>query len=205
MKQELSVMECLSVIRKRWTVVIALPLIAAIITTVYYTFMVPAAPYEAKSTVQIGKKIGDQNGQDLYYLGLANQQLARTCIAISNTHAIMDKVSAALPNKLNIDDLVGEVTVTSQTGTELVNISVRDPDAQRAALIANEMVKALATRLTELESADVLQVIDQATVPKARVFIDKRKRVVLSGLVGLLASLLLAFSLEFVRDAKARK
>lgn len=204
MKQDFSVIEYLRVIRKRWPLVIALPLIAAILTTVYYTFMVPAAPYEAFATVQIGKKIGDQNGRELYYLGQANQQLVTTFVNIAKTNAVMEKVSAALPDKPNPDDLMNQVSASAIKGTELVSISVQDQDAQRAALIANETVKAFETRLTEIESADILQVVDQATVPKARLSIDKKNRVVLAGLLGLMSSVLLAFLLEFASNARTR-
>lgn len=202
MKQDFSLIEYWRVIRRRWPLVIALPLLAMGLSTAYYTFLSPPMPYEAKATVQIGKKIGDQNGQNLYYLGQANQQLVLTYTNIAKSRSVMEKVSASLPDRPNPDELLGKISVNSIKGTELIQIFIRDQDPKRAALLANQTVIAFTQRLAEIENTDVLQVVDNAVEPKDPLFVDKKNNIVLTGLLGLLASTLLAFLLEFAGKTK---
>lgn len=205
MKQEFSLMEYWRVIRRRWPLVIAFPILVIIFSTAYYALLLPPMPYEAKATVQIGKKIGDQNGQNLYYLGQANQQLTLTYMDIAKSRSVIEKVSAALPDQPNPDELLGKLSVSSIKGTELLQISIRDQDPKRAAQLANLTVIAFTQRLVEIENTDVLQVVDNAVEPKDRLFVDKKNKVVLAGLLSLLASTLLAFLLEFARKTKKAK
>lgn len=205
MKQEFSLMEYWRVIRRRWPLVVALPISVMILSAGYYAFLFPPMPYEAKATVQIGKKIGDQNGQALYYLGQANQQLSLTYINIVKGRSVMEKVSAALPDQPNPDELLGKLSVSAFKGTELLQISIQDQDPKRAAQLANLTVIAFSQRLVEIENTEVLQVVDNAVEPKARIYIDKKNNVVLAGLLSLLASTLLAFLLEFARKTKTNK
>lgn len=198
-------MEYWRVIRRRWPLVMALPLLAMIASTAYYAFLFTPMPYEAKATVQIGKKIGDQNGQNLYYLGQANQQLTLTYLNIAKSRSVMEKVAAVLPDQPNPDELLGKLSVSSIKGTELLQITIRDQDPKRAAQLANLTVIAFTQRLVEIENTDVLQVVDNAVEPKARIFVDKKNNVVLVGLLSLLAATLLAFLLEFARKAYERK
>jgi len=204
MKQEFSLMEYWRVIRERWPLVVALPLLAVVLSVTYYAFLVPPMPYEAKAIVEIGKKIGDQNGQNLYYLGQANQQLALTYTTIAKSRSVMEKASAALPDHPNPDELLGIINVSSFKGTELLQISARDNDPKRAAQITNQVVIAFTQHLTEIEGADVIQVVDNAVEPKARIFVDYKNNVVLAGLLALLASILLAFLLEFAKRIRTR-
>ena len=205
MKQEFSLIEYWRVIRRRWPLVIALPVLAMIFSVAYYAFLLPPMPYEAKATVQIGKKIGDQNGQNLYYLGQANQQLSLTYINIAKSRSVMEKVSAALPDQPNPAELLGKISVSPIKGSELLQISIQDQDPKRAAQLANLTVIAFTQRLVEIENTDVLQVVDNAVEPKARIYVDKKNKVVLVGLLSLLASTLLAFLLEFERKTKKAK
>lgn len=205
MKQEFSLMEYWRVIRRRWPLVIALPLLAIIFSAAYYTFLFQPMPYEAKATVQVGKKIGDQNGKSLYYLGQANQQLALTYLNIAKSRSVMEKVSAALPDQPNLDELLGKINVSSIKGTELLQISIRDQDPKRAAQLANLAVIAFTQRLEEIENAEVLQVVDNAVEPKDRIYVNKKNNIVLAGLLSLLGSTLLAFLLEFARKTKTNK
>lgn len=204
MKQEFSLIEYWRVVRKRWILVIALPLLSVGLSILYYTFLVPPMPYEAKAIVEIGKKIGDQNGQNLYYLGQANQQLALTYTTIAKSLSVMGKVSAAIPDHPNPDELLGIVNVSSLKGTELLQITARDNDPKRAAQIANQVVIALGQHLSEIEGTDVLQVVDNAVEPKARIYVDKKNNIILAGLLALLASILLAFMLEFAKKTRTR-
>ncbi|MGI6119278.1 MAG: YveK family protein [Desulfosporosinus sp.] len=205
MKQEFSLSGYWRVIRRRWPLVIALPVLAIIFSAVYYAFLFPPMPYEAKAIVQVGKKIGDQNGQGLYYLGQANQQLLLTYQNIAKSRSVIEKVAAALPDQPNPDELLQKVTVSTIKGTELLQISMRDQDPKRAAELANLTVTAFAQRLTEIENAEVLQVVDYAVEPKTRVYVNKINNIVLVGLLSLLASTLLAFLLEFAGKTKANK
>ena len=205
MKQEFSLIEYWRVMRRRWPLVIALPVLAIILSAVYYAFLFPPLPYEAKATVQVGKKIGDQHGQGLYYLGQANQQLSLTYQNIAKSRSVMEKVSAALPDKPNPDELLQKLTVSTIKGTELLQISIKDQDPKRAAQLANLTVTAYTQRLVEMENAEVLQVVDHAVEPKARIYVNKTNNIILAGLLGLLASTLLAFLLEFAGKTRTNK
>lgn len=203
MKQDdFALIEYWKVLRKRWLLIIALPVIASLAGTLYLSR--PTAPvYDANTKIIIGKRAEDQSGRELYYSDQANQQLTRTYVEIARSRTVMGRVAANLVDKPSPEALSSQISVGIIKGTELLTINVKDSDPNRAAQIANAVTTEVAKYLAEIENKDVVKVVDYAAVPKTPLTVNKTNKIALLGVLGLLSGLLLAFLLEFAGKLKS--
>ncbi len=102
--------------------------------------------YSASTRVQV-ISAPKGSGTDLTYI--SDQQLAQTYVQTIKTRPILDVVS----QKVGMEVLANQITITSVINTQLIDIAVEDPDPQRAAAIANSLVEVFIKRNSELQSA----------------------------------------------------
>ena len=203
-KDEFALIEYWKVLRKRWLLIIALPVIASLAGTLYLSRSTTPV-YDANTKIIIGKRAEDQSGRELYYSDQANQQLTRTYMEIARSRTVMGRVAAKLADKPSPEALSSQISVGIIKGTELLTIDVKDSDPTRAAQIANETTDEVAKYLAEIENKDVVKVVDYAVVPKTPLAVDKTNKIALLGVLGLLSGLLLAFLLEFAGKLRSQE
>lgn len=194
--QSIDLMEVLRVIRKRWMIVVALPLLA-LITSGVLSYYVIKPVYQASATVIVGKRIDDQSDKsvDMGYL-TASQRLAKTYESIAKSRTVLDRVAAAMGENLTAGSLSGKVSVAAVKDTELIAITVQDLNPERAAQIANTITTEFSARVIEIKKVDSVSVIDAAQVPKGPIKPNKTQIMALSFVLGLFAAIGMVFLLE---------
>jgi len=201
MEQELDLVQYWEVIRKRWTIIVAIPLIAAL-TSGIISFFILKPVYEAATTLIVGKKASDtgqQAGQLLdYNVLLANQQLAKTYAAIAKSHTVEENVIKSLNLSQTYAELDKNITVDSVKNTEVLEIRVQDRNPARAAQIANAMVREFSRAVIDIKKVDSVSVVDQAAVPDQPIKPKKTLNVLIAFVVGLMVAVGLAFLLEYL-------
>jgi capsular exopolysaccharide synthesis family protein len=80
---------------------------------------------------------------------LANQQLTKTYGQIVTSSLVLDPVAQAAG--LTFDELRGMVSASIRRETQLIDISVRDTDPERAATLANEIGTAFAAQIRDAQ------------------------------------------------------
>ncbi|KTE93861.1 lipopolysaccharide biosynthesis protein [Desulfitobacterium hafniense] len=199
-EQEIDLIELWEAIKKRWIIVVIIPLIAAL-TSGIVNFFILDPIYEASTTLIVGKKASEeQQASQLLDNSVlqANKQLALTYSEIAKSRTVEENVI----NKLNLqytkEELDKKITVESVKNTEILAISVQDKDPLLAAAIANTMAEKFSESVINIKKVDSVSIVDEAVSPNQPVKPKKTRNVLIAFAVGLIASVGLALLLEFL-------
>jgi Capsular polysaccharide biosynthesis protein len=201
MEQELDLRQYWEVIRKRWLIVLALPLIAAL-TSGVISFFILKPVYQASSTLIVGKKAADSSQAALqtidYSVLMANQQLAKTYGTIAKSRTVEQNVINELNLSLTVAELDKLITINPVKNTEVLEIQVENNNPELAAAIANSMTEQFSKTVIDVKKVDSVSIVDSAVIPDKPVKPRKLLNVLIAFGVGLIASIGLVFLLEYL-------
>lgn len=197
MEETISLKELLETLKKRLVLIVSITVIAAIISgVVSYYFLTPI--YQASTQILVNQK---KNEQSLYQTNevQTNLQLINTYNVIITSPAILDIVSKELELGMTASQLKGKITVGSEKDSQVVNLSVQDPDATVAAQIANKTAEVFKRQIKSIMSVDNVSILAKADVSENPAPIKPRPllNVAIAIVVGLMAGVGLAFLLEY--------
>lgn len=199
MQEEIELREYWNLIRKRWKMVIAIPLIAVVASALVSLFVLHKK-YEESTTLLVSNTQSSQ-GQSVQYQDiLANQALVHTYSDIVKSQTVESQVIVDLHLSLNVAQLDSMIKVTSPNSSEVIQLSVTNENPQLAADIANDLATVFKSKAQSIMQADNVQVIDKAVVPAKPVAISPNKKlnVAIAFILGLMASIGLAFLMEYL-------
>lgn len=192
--------EYLEIINKRKALIIVITLFAVIITAIV-SFIIPPT-YEAKTSVVIGKTDSSQNTQNQYSDVLMYQSLVKTYAQIAESRKVAKETASKLKDDssytdITADDISKSLTITPQQDTQIIDISVRSKNAVEAKTIADALTNSFIDESKNIYPNQVIQVIDDAQIPQAPIKPNKKLNIAVAFVLGLMASVGLAFLLEF--------
>lgn len=204
MEQELDLIQFFEMIKKRWVIVIAIPLIAALVSGII-SFYVLKPVYQASTTLIVGKKASDTGspmGQLLdYNVLLANQQLAKTYGTIAKSRTVEENVIQELKLPLKPDELDRKLSVNPVKDTEILEIKVQDQDPNLAAQIANSIAQKFSSSVIEIKKVDSVSIVDLAVAPDKPIKPKKILNILLAFLVGIITAIGFSFLLEYLDNS----
>jgi len=200
MEETISLKELLETLKKRLLLIVSITLIAAIISgVVSYYFLTPI--YQASTQILVNQK---QKDQSLYNSNevQTNLQLINTYNVIITSKRILNIVSEELNLNMSYDQLKGKITVGSEKDSQVVNLSVQDPDAKVAAEIANKTAEVFKKQIVDIMKVDNVSILADADVSENPAPIKPRPllNVAIAIVVGLMAGVGLAFLLEYFNN-----
>jgi len=146
------------------------------------------------------------NEWEYFYLQQANKDLVDTYMNIAKTGIIAERVAVQLPEKTSAGMILSGLQVSKVPETQILDVKFRHRNPEKAAEICNITADTIIERLAEIEKGDVALLVDPAVIPTSPLSsAGKMAKVILSGILGLLSSVLLAFLLEFARNPELRK
>ena len=156
----MTLLELLQLLKKHLTLVIALPVLCAVaMAVVAYGFM--ANTYTAETTLYVLAQ-NDGSNSNLQSSMSASQLVANDVAALADSKRVTDDTAA----KMGLDNLKAfKISVTSQTTSRVITLSVQGKDAQQVAAVANAMASNVSSVAMELMNVDSVSVVDQATAP----------------------------------------
>ncbi|HEY8875893.1 MAG TPA: Wzz/FepE/Etk N-terminal domain-containing protein [Desulfosporosinus sp.] len=201
MEEEIELRQYWEVLRKRWVIVVVLPLIAAI-TSGVISFYVIKPVYQASTTLIVGEKASDSAKAAAQMLDnnvlMANQQLAKTYATIAQSRTVEQNVITDLNLPLTIEGLDSLISITQVKTTEILDIQVTNTDPVLATSIANTMAKEFSKAVIEIKKVDSVSIVDRAVLPDKPVKPNKTLNVLIAFVVGLMASVGMVFLLEYL-------
>jgi len=200
MEEEIELRQYWEVLRKRWLLVIILPIIAAI-TSAVISFFILQPVYQASTTLIVGKKaeVGQAAAQMLDNSVLqANLQLAKTYATIAQSRTVEQNVIKALDLSLTVAELDSLISINPVKTTEILEIQVTNTDPGLAAAIANSMTQEFSKAVIEIKKVDSVSIVDTAVTPDKPIKPNKKLNVLIAFVVGLMASVGLVFLLEYM-------
>lgn len=115
-----------------------------------------------------------------------NSKLVSTYSELIKRKAILGQVCENLniPDS-NIQELRGKIKVNSAKNTEIIEISVTNKDPNKAAAIANEIVKVFGEKIVEIYNISNVYLLDRAKANAVPSNINHMKDVVIFAFIGL--------------------
>jgi capsular polysaccharide biosynthesis protein len=198
MEETISLKELFEILKKRLSLIISLTLIAALVSgVVSYFFLTPI--YQASTQILVNQAKDDQA---IYNPGQVqtNLQLINTYNVIIKSPAILDIVVEELDLDLTASQLNEKITVGSEKDSQVVNLSVQDPDPKIAALIANKTAEIFQNEIVKIMNIDNVSILAKAEVAENPSPIKPKPllNIAIALVVGLMAGVGLAFLLEYL-------
>lgn len=119
-----------------------------------------------------------------------NNSLLSTYRGIATSDSVLSAVINNLGLKTSTGALKGQITVTSATNTQIIQIAVENSDPTLAAKIANEIRKVFADRVAELYDMQNIKPLDDAQVPTGPSNINHIKDILIFFAAGLVLSII---------------
>ena len=201
MEENIELRQYWDVLRKHWKIIVIIPLIAAF-TSGMISFFVLKPVYQASTTLIVGKKPAEPGPAAAQMLDnsvlLANQQLAVTYAAIAQSRTVEQNVIKDLNLPLTVEDLGKLITVDQVKSTEILEIQVTNTNSKLAASIANKMAQEFSKAVIEIKKVDSVSIVDTAVIPAKPIKPNKALNILIALVVSLMASVGLAFLLEYM-------
>ncbi|AET70582.1 capsular polysaccharide biosynthesis protein [Desulfosporosinus orientis DSM 765] len=201
MEEEIDLRQYWEILRKRWIIVVVLPLIAALTSGIISYFIIKPV-YQASTTLIVGKKASEEGQAAVQMLDnnvlLANQQLAKTYAAIAQSRTVEQSVIDDLDLSLTVSELDKLITINPVKTTEILEIQVLNTDPQLATAIANTMASEFSKAVIEIKKVDSVSIVDTAVVPDEPVKPNKKLNILIAFAVGLMVSVGLVILLEYL-------
>ncbi|ODA40170.1 Wzz/FepE/Etk N-terminal domain-containing protein [Desulfosporosinus sp. BG] len=201
MEEEIELRQYWDMLRKRWMIVVVLPLIAAL-TSGIISFYIIKPVYQASTTLIVGKKAAEEGQAANQMLDnsvlLANQQLAKTYATIAQSRTVEQSVLNDLNLSLTVEELDKLISINPVKTTEILEIQVSNTDPKLAASIANTMAQEFSKAVIEIKKVDSVSIVDTAVTPDKPVKPNKTLNILIAFVVGLMAAVGLAFLLEYL-------
>lgn len=201
MEEEIELRQYWEILRKRWILVVALPLIAAL-TSGIISFFVIKPVYQASTTLIVGKKASESGLAAVQMLDnsvlQANLQLAKTYATIAQSRTVEQNVIKNLDLDLTVGTLDSMISINPVKTTEILEIQVSNTNPELATAIANSMAEEFSKAVIEIKKVDSVSIVDAAVTPTKPVKPNKTLNVLIAFVVGLMASVGLVFVLEYI-------
>ncbi|MCB8817608.1 YveK family protein [Desulfosporosinus shakirovi] len=201
MEEEIELRQYWEMLKKRWIIVLVLPLIAALTSGVISFFIIKPV-YQASTTLIVGKKASEAGQAAVQMLDnsvlQANQQLAKTYATIAQSRTVEESVINHLDLTMNVAELDKLITISPVKTTEILEIQVMNTNPELATDIANSMASEFAKAVIEIKKVDSVSIVDTAVLPTDPVKPNKKLNILIAYVVGLMAAFGLVFLLEYL-------
>ncbi|WP_053367831.1 YveK family protein [Bacillus sp. FJAT-27245] len=196
MEETISLKELLETLKKRLVLILSITCIAALISGVV-SFFVLTPIYQASTQILVNQNKSEQTVYNYNEVQM-NLQLINTYNVIIKSPAILDivKKNLKLDETVNLNE---KITVGSEKDSQVVNLSVQDPDLVMAARIANETASVFQEEIVKIMNVDNVNILAKAEVRENPAPIKPRPllNIAIAIVVGLMAGVGLAFLLEY--------
>lgn len=201
MEQEIDLRQIWEIMKKRWLILVTVPLLAALISG-GISFYVLKPVYQSSTTLVVGKKATnlEESARQLLENNVlvANRQLAKTYGEIAKSRTVREQVIAELGLGLTVEQLNSKISVSQVKDTEILEITVTDTDPQLAADIANVLVQKFDEAVIGIKKVDSVSIVDKAVAPTVPVKPNKGMNILIAFIVGLIGAFGLSLFLEYL-------
>ena len=139
MEETISLKEIFEVVKKRFLLIMAFVLGAAVVAAVV-SYFVLTPTYQSSSQFIVNQTQQDQNAQFSVNDIRTNVELINTYNVIITSAAILSEVTETLDLDYSPGKLASNIQVSNEQDSQIVNVSYTDPDPYLAADIVNTTV-----------------------------------------------------------------
>lgn len=189
----MTLLELLHLLKKHLRLVVALP-VACALAMGLYSLLFMRNTYTASTSMYVLARQDDAAASTSLSTDLsASQMISNDVSTLLTSDRVLDETAADLGME-NLDSY--DVSVTSETTSRVIGLSVTGPDPQMAAAIADSMMENVSAIAQEVMSIESVNPIDDAQVPEEPSGPNRPLYVA----VALMAGLFLAVAIVVVED-----
>jgi capsular polysaccharide biosynthesis protein len=198
MEETISIQEFFKILRKRIVLIVSVSILAVTLAgVVSYFFLTPI--YQASTQILITQQKygeGQFNSQDIE----ANIQLINTYNVIIKSPAILSKVIKSLDLDTTPDLLEKKIKVNSAQNSQVVDISVEDPELYKAVDIANTTADVFQKEIRTLMNIDNVSILSPAVHLKNSSPLKPNPilNITIAAVIGMMIGVGIAFLLEYL-------
>lgn len=198
MEETISLKELFQTLKKRMSLIVIITAIAVIVSGIVSYFLITPI-YQASTQLLVNQAKTEQTQYDPNMVQ-TNLQLINTYNVIIKSPAILEKVADQLGNDLTAAQLNEKITVASEAESQVVNVTVQDPDPQMAVAIANTTAEVFQKEIVNLMNIDNVNILAKAEVGENQSPVKPQPllNIAIALVVGLMAGVGLAFLLEYL-------
>ncbi|MCY8403082.1 YveK family protein [Bacillus sonorensis] len=204
MKENMDFKELIAILRKRTVLILVLTIGVTLISGIFQFFVLTPV-YQASTQVlvhQVGEKKGSATFSDIQI----NLQYTRTFQALLKNPVILGQVKEELHLQDSVGSLKEKIVTSSESESEIINITVQDKSQERAANIANTLTAVLKKEIKKIMNTDRVTVLSKADIVDSPTPVkpNYKMNILLSFGAALMAGIALAFFLDFLDDTVTR-
>ncbi len=173
---------------------IIITIILSVLLGIGYSYFLVTPKYESSTTLVLAKaeeKVSNEISTGITQTDLnLNKNLVSTYRELIRSKTVIRQVMDNLKiTDLKENTLRNNVSVSSVKDTELIEITVRDVNPERATNIANEIAKVFTVQVAEIYNINNVHVIDKAEVNNVPYNVHHTKDIVVIALIGAILSI----------------
>ena len=188
METRLDYKQVLATIKKNLWLLIALPLIAAILVFAATHFLIKPK-YESSTQIIVNQK--EKDDQMMAQQLQSDLQLVNTYSEIIKSPRIMDEVSEGLKNKYSGSQLSSMTNVESTAQSQILKIKVVTHNEKDSKIIANEVADTFKKEIDNIMKVDNVSVLSKAE-NGVKIYPKPVTNTLLGALIGLVISIFIA-------------
>lgn len=198
MEETISLRELFQTLRKRIWLIVAITVIATM-TSGIVSYFVLTPIYQASTQLLVNQAKSEQPIYNINEIQ-TNLQLINTYNVIMKSPAILDIVKEELDLNMSIEELNEKINVTSEKDSQVVNVTVEDPDPHMAADIANTVASVFQREIVKIMNVDNVNILAKAEVKEQPVPVKPKPllNMAIAFVIGMMTGVGLAFLLEYL-------
>jgi capsular polysaccharide biosynthesis protein len=198
MEETISLKELFYILKKRLAMILVIAFGAAIVSVIIsFFFMTPI--YQSSTQILVNQK--KQEGAMIQAGEIqTNIQLTNTYKVIIKSPVVLDQVNEKLNLNMTAQALTGKINVANEKDSQVISVTAEDKDPKLARDIANATADVFKGEVAKIMNVDNVTVLSKAEVAENQSPIKPRPmlNVAIAFVVGLMASVGLAFLLEYL-------
>lgn len=199
---EIELMDLVFILIRSWKLIVLSALPVIILGTVFA--MTRPDIYKAEATLMVSSgQIHSVNNLDNAEIS-KNQRLVLSYTEIAKSKSIMRSVIRKLDLDMEPEEIANSLKITPIDNTEFIKLSYTDRNAQRSALLANEVAKEFISKIKKVMSFENLKIVEKVSVPDKALPKKRALILVVSMVLGMMVGVFIAFVVEFLHS-KLRK
>ena len=191
----MTLLELFGLLRKHLGLVIALPVVCALITAAVSWGFLPNE-YTAETSIYALTKTSSSDAENEIVTSSdlsASQMLANDFAELAKNDQIQNKTAESI----GLDNLNAyKIEVNSSNTTRIIKVSVTGSDPESAAIVANELAEEIGDTAVRIMNVEAVNVVSEAKAP----ITPSGPRRALYTLVALLAGLFVAIAIVVIMD-----
>jgi len=198
LEETISLQEILKIIKKRLLLIISLTIVAVVIAVALsFYFITPI--YQANTQILVNQKGSSEEVYSWTQME-TDLQLINTYNDIIKSPVILNKVIEELKLDTTHEQLINQITLSSESESKVLKIEVQDSDPEQAANIANITAEVFKEEIPSLMNVDNINILSAAKVSEnpSPVKPNKTLNIAIGAVIGLMLGIGLAFLLEIL-------